>query len=340
VARLAAANHTDFRTIIELLGPLRGSQVPRSGPDLATAVLTVNEAAFARLLGYTGLPADRLVRAIPSLEPVRFGQPGEPAVRVSALREPAADCPGCLRRRGGAHLDVRLFPHKTLCLRHGYWLFGHGRGRRLDLTQLPQVAAAQRRLNRAARRRGPAAVMHAYRLADSYLRVSWRTDFHPAWYPALVSRWEQRARAGDPSAAPGAAWQLPQWALHPECTALGLLFASPYWAELAVPAPDRRHRWFYQRLLTELGVDRGRPPRSVRDFAPLPADIQDQAQWGRLLNSLDWGTPVPVTGSPRPVPFYDLTDEYEKSVQKLGVTGGRNVPLGRGQRRPLSSSWP
>jgi hypothetical protein len=338
---LAAANHTDLRTIIELLGPLRGSQLPRSGPDLATTVLTVNEAAFDRLLCYTGLPADRLVRAIPSLTPVTFDQPGEPAaVRLSALREPAADCPECWRRRGRASLDVRLLPHKTLCLRHGYWLFGDGRGQRLDLTQLPQVAAAQRRLNRAARRRGPPVVMHAYRLADSYLRLSWRTDFHPAWYPAMVSRWEQCAQAGDPSAAPGAAWQLPQWVMHAECTALGLLFASPYWARLAVPAPDRRHTRFYQRLLTELGVGEGRPLRSVRDFAPLPGDIQDQARWGRLLNSLDWGTPVPVTDSPQPVPFYDLTDEYDQSVKKLLVTAGRNVPLGRGQRRPLSSAWP
>ncbi len=340
-ARLAAANRTDFRTIIELLGPLRGSPLPRGGPDLAVTVLTVNDAAFARLLGYTGLPADRLVRAIPSLAPVTFEQPGEPAaVRVSYLQELTADCPGCFLRRRGAYLDVRLFPHKTLCLRHGYWLFGEGRGQRLDLTQFPQVAAAQHRLNRAARRRGPSAVMHAYRLADSYLRLSWRVDFHPSWYPVLVGRWEQCARAGDPSVLPGVSWQFPQWAMHAECTALSLLFASSYWAELAVPAPDRRHKRFYQRLLTELGVQERWPLRSVRDFAPLPGDIQDQARWGRLLNSLEWGDPPPLTASPRHVPFFDLTDEYEKSVQKLLVTAGREVPVGRSQRRPLSSTWP
>jgi hypothetical protein len=182
--------------------------------------------------------------------------------------------------------------------------------------------------------------MHAYRLAESYLRLSWRVDFHPAWYPVLVGRWEQCAQAGDPSARPGVTWQVPQWAMHAECTALGLLFASSYWAELAVPAPDRRHKRFYQRLLTELGVGERRPLRSVRDFAPLPGDIQEQARWGRLLNSLDWGTPAPMADSPRPVPFFDLTDEYDKSVQKLLVTAGRNVPLGRGQHRPLSSAWP
>ena len=281
------------------------------------------------------------MRAIPSLAPVTFSKPGEPAaVRISYLQEQAIDCPGCLLRRGGAYLDVRLVPHQTLCLRHGYWLFGDGRGQHLDLTRLPQVAAAQRRLNRAARRRGPSPVMHAYRLAHSYLRLSWRIDFHPSWYPVLISRWEQRAQAGDPSVMPGVSWQFPHWAMHPECTALALLFASPYWAELAVPAPDRRHQRFYQRLVAELGVDQRRPLRSVRDFAPLPGDIQDQARWGRLLNNPDWGTPAPVTGSPQPVAFYDLTDEYDKAVQKLLVTGGRIVPPGRGQRRPLSSAWP
>jgi hypothetical protein len=40
------------------------------------------------------------------------------------------------------------------------------------------------------------------------------------------------------------------------------------------------------------------------------------------------------------VAFHDLTDDYDKAVQKLLVTGGRIVPPSRGQRRPLSSAWP
>jgi hypothetical protein len=64
-------------------------------------VLTLNEVAFGRLLIYTGLDGDQLIKAIPSLRPRTFRSAGEPpALRISFLRAPAADCPGChwLRR--------------------------------------------------------------------------------------------------------------------------------------------------------------------------------------------------------------------------------------------------
>ena len=48
---------------------------------------------------------------------------------------------------------------------------------------------------------------------------------------------------------------MPWWAVHPECTALAVMFANPYWAKRAVPEPDRRHRLFYQHMLAVLGVD-------------------------------------------------------------------------------------
>jgi len=51
---------------------------------------------------------------------------------------------------------------------------------------------------------------------------------------------------------------------------------------------------FYQRLLTELGIDGGQPLRTVQDFAPLPGDIQEQARWERLLSDPEWGSPLPA----------------------------------------------
>lgn len=62
---------------------------------------------------------------------------------------------------------------------------------------------------------------------------------------------------------PEATWQFPAWAIHPECTALAAMFASAYWAALAIPSPDRRHRRFYQRLVSELAIDDGRPVRTI-----------------------------------------------------------------------------
>ena len=92
--------------------------------------------------------------------------PGEPpAIRLSFLRAPAADCPGCRLRRGGAYAAARVFSHKTACLRRRYWLYRQGRGQRLDLIALPEVAAVQRRLDRIASA-GLSAAMRAYELAS------------------------------------------------------------------------------------------------------------------------------------------------------------------------------
>ena len=315
LARVARANRTDLRSFLSLLGSLP-SALSSESPDLAIMVLTLNEAAFARLLAYTGLDGEQLIRAIPSLAPRAISPPGEPpAIRLSFVKTLAADCPGCRLRRDGAHADTRLLSHKTACLRHGYWLFGQGGGQRLNLAAIPEVAAAQRRLERIASHRGPTAAMRAYEIASGYLQHSWRIDSHPLWYPDLVERWHQRVRTAGATSA-RTTWQLPGWAVHPECTAVAAVFASPYWAALAVPAPDRRHRLFYQRLLAELAVG-GTPSRTMRTFDPLPRDIQEQARWGRLLSDPDWGAPPPAMASVKVIPFIDITDDYERSIAWL-----------------------
>lgn len=313
LARVARANRTDLRSFLTLLGSLPAALSSES-PDLAVMVLTLNEAAFTRLLAYTGLDYEQLIRAIPSLAPRAISPPGEPpAIRLSFVKTPAADCPGCRLRRDGAHADTRLLSHKTACLRHGYWLFGPVGGQSLNLAAIPEVAAAQRRLERVASRRGPTAAMRAYEIASSYLQHFWRIDCHPLWYSDLVERWHKRVRmAGATSAR--TTWQLPGWAVHPECTAVAAVFASSHWAALAVPASDRRHRLFYQRLLTELAVG-GTPLRTMRTFDPLPRDIQEQARWGRILSDPEWGAPPPAVGAAKVIPFFDITDDYERSIR-------------------------
>jgi hypothetical protein len=161
--------------------------------------------------------------------------------------------------------------------------------------------------------------MRAYKTASDYLQCSWRLDYHPYWYPELVERWQRRIRAT--GAVPASStWQLPGWAVHPECTALAAVFASPYWAALAVPAADRRHRLFYQRLLAELAIENSAPLRTMRIFDPLPGDIQRQARWGRLLSSPEWGALPPAIAIPKAIHFIDITDDYERSIRRLRIT--------------------
>lgn len=312
LARVARANRTEWRTFAGLLGKLP-SGLPDIPSHLAFTIVTLNAAAFARLLAYTGHDADRLVRAVPSLAPVTFTQTGEPpALRVASLREPLLGCPDCRLRRGGAFLDTRLFPLRMACLRHGYWLYGDGAGSRLQPTITPEIARAQKHLARIAARHGTKAAVRAYDIALYYLRQDMRTAGSPIWHFPLTERWYQRAGP----AASAATSRLPSWAVHPECAALAAMFASPYWAELAVPAPDRRHRLFYQHMLTVLGVDddwRLRDP-SIRNFGTLPKDIREQASWGRLLSDPEWGWPLPQSGIPRKIPFIDITDAGERSA--------------------------
>lgn len=316
LARIAHANRIDLQSFLGLLGTLP-SGLASGERDLAVMVLTLNDVAFARLLSYTGLDGDLLIKAIPSLAPRASATPGEPPkIRLSFMRTPAADCPGCRLRRGGAYADTRVFSHKTACLRHGYWLYGRGRGERLNLLTLPEVAAAQRRLERIASRRGPSAAMRAFELASWYLEHAWRIDYHPHWYPVLLERWQGRVRTAGATEA-STTWQLPTWATHPECVALAAVFASPQWAEVAVPTPDRRHRLFYQHIASQLSIDDGRPLRTMRVFNPLPQDIQEQARLGRILSDPDWGAPPLPRSIPQIVLFIDITDDYERSIRRI-----------------------
>jgi hypothetical protein len=303
LARVALANRTQWRTFAGLLGKLP-SGLPGDPSQLAFTIVTLNDAAFTRLLAYTGHHADRLIRAIPSLAPATFTDRGEPpALRVASLREQRLDCQQCRLRRDGAFIDTRLFPLKMACLRHGYWLYRDGAGHRLPPAVLPEITAAQNRLNRLAARRGTDAAVRSYGIARRYLQYEWNAGVQVSWYTGLRERWYKRAKAS-PSAQ-RSSW-LPSWAVHPECTALAVIFASPYWAELAIPSPDRRHRLFYHHLLVAVGDRPGDVP-SIRNFDPLPDAIREQASWGRLLSDPEWGSPILSSERGCQISFIDIT---------------------------------
>jgi hypothetical protein len=86
VARVAHANRTKWSTFAGLIGQLSHSL--SSDPyEPAFTILTLNHAAHARLLAYTGLDSARLTRAIPSLTPTGTAEACEPpTVWASSLR--------------------------------------------------------------------------------------------------------------------------------------------------------------------------------------------------------------------------------------------------------------
>jgi hypothetical protein len=317
VARVAYTNRTTWSTFAALLGQLSGS-LSADPYEPSFTVLTLNQAAHTRLLAYTGLDSARLTRAIPSLKamgPTESSEP--PTVRASSLRyglvDGRIDCPGCVLRRHGAFLDTRLFPLQIVCLRHGYWLQGEGAGDRLNSAILPEMARAQRRLQRAARRSSTTTVARAYGIARASLCDLSRPTTSPAWRHEMYQRWRKREdempalsvrKTSSENSWPSG------WALHPECAALAAVLASPYWAERAVPTMDKQHRLFYQHILTVLGVDDERMRRtlSMKHFGPLSDDIHEQARWGRLLTDEEYGAPYPAGVEPQRIPYIDIID--------------------------------
>ena len=235
LARVARANRTDLRSFLSLLGSLPSALLEREpGPGGHGAHAERGRVQQAARLHRPGR------RAAHQGDPVTSAQGDLPARRASRdtplVREDTGGrLPGCRLRRDGAHADTRLLAHKTACLRHGYWLFGQGGGQRLNLTAIPEVAAAQRRLDRIASRRGPTAAMRAYEIASGYLQHSWRIDSPPVVVPRPGWNAGSSGSAQQALCPPSTTWQLPGWAVHPECTALAAVFASPYWAALAVP---------------------------------------------------------------------------------------------------------
>lgn len=321
IARLARANRTTPWTLLQIIGRTPSD---RREPHPEECTIILNNAAFDRLLGLTRLTAYRLIRAIPSFESRNPGMAGaEPAVLVKSVTTPVSDCPECRMLRSPIRIDMRLHPDRLACLRHSRWLYATPGSSGLDIDRLPDVAAAFKRFQQLIKRHGKDSTLNAFKTANYLLRDGWRQERHATWHPHLIQRWKQRMK--DAGFAIDGTITGPPWALFPEATALTATFINPYWAALSVPQPDRRHRAFYEQLVSALRLPTGHaqhgirlPLRTMRTFDPLPEMIQEQARWGRLSNDPHWNEPGAAEGSPATVPFIDITDEYEQSVAQLG----------------------
>jgi len=194
--RLGAANDLPGTTMLRALGEFSGRT---SGMHLLTGFeAELNEHAAARLTAYTGMPGDRLARALPAL----LGKPHKPlpadrpalCFRVAHTRAPCRRCQ--LAGSGPAGPDALILPGWTplVCHRHRRWLGRDHETVQHDLSAAPDVLAASRRLTGI--------------LAHSGDRAwAWR-EFANAWHltrrwpeagvqhmPNLVRRWRERAAA-------------------------------------------------------------------------------------------------------------------------------------------------
>jgi TniQ len=180
-----------------------------------------------RLAAVTGHPVEALVWALPEL---RAPAADWPALRHLAQRA----CPRCTVRYEGGPVR-RLFAHREyLCVGHGYWI-GPPDPTRDDpqphlVTAVPELLAAQRRLDRAERRYGWAATFDATAAATSIcIDLRFGAEAHPLW-----NRWERRLQLLMPT---GYQRSLFIAAIFPEVAALASVLAAAQW-RVPAPRPD------------------------------------------------------------------------------------------------------
>lgn len=174
-------------------------------------------ALVPRLTAVTGYPPGNLAKALPEL---RVPEPDWLSLRHLAQRA----CPRCTARHSGGPARLLFAHHEYLCTRHGYWM-GPPDPSNDDpprpLTALvPDLAAAQRTLDRTWRLHGWAATFSAVVTAVSMcteLRI--RTVHTPLWI-----RWERRLELLMPGAYRRSLFTA---AIFPEVAALTAFAVTP-----------------------------------------------------------------------------------------------------------------
>jgi hypothetical protein len=187
----------------------------------------------SRLAAVTGYPAGNLAWALPEL---RAPQPDWLALRHLAQRA----CPRCTARHQGGPVRRLFAHHEYLCTRHGYWIGPPDPSRddppRPLAVLAPELAAAQRTLDRARRRDGWTATFGAVVTATGMcteLRV--RAVHTPLW-----ARWERRLELLMPGAYRRSLFTA---AIFPEVAALAVLDVSPAAAGGLLAAARRALRY-------------------------------------------------------------------------------------------------
>ena len=228
--RLAVANNRPARKLASLLGPLPADFTPASD---TTAGWTHDSPH--QLATLTGRPLDRLAKALPGL--ASFLDQSAPR-QATIIGRP---CRCCTARRGATTLVITYVPaHQHLCRHHQRWTRApHD----IPLTNLPDTVAAQRRLDRLARRHDTPTLTRALDLARAIVR-----DWSIEQRDFLQQRWNDRLVHVEAHHAGQTASAADQHRLVslPETVVVTDLLLNP-------PHPATDARTLYLQMAAELG---------------------------------------------------------------------------------------
>lgn len=247
--RLAALHQMPFTELwTQVSEPRSGNGTRRLDPELFAAV--------------ADQPRQRLARAIIELR--------DPEPDWLALRhEPQPGCWRCSAAHPGGPVLQLLGHHHYVCLRHQVWI---GPPDSLDLpqpelTELPEIVAAQRRHLRLLRHLGPAATFDAvltgflicaHRWAD---RTHWSLRAEPT-RPDARRQWLARAEILIPPGTEPYTFSASKLfaATYPEAVGIAEVIGSLHWRRLAAGDPQAQ-RWFAAEIGRRLGEPGYTPAR-------------------------------------------------------------------------------
>jgi hypothetical protein len=291
--RLGTANDLPGTTMLRALGEFNGRT---SGMHLLTGFeARLNEHAAARLEAFTGKPRDLLARVLPGLRGGRDRGPAlppdRPALCFYVVRTRLA-CRRCqLAASGPDGPDALITPGWTplVCHRHRRWLGRDHEAAQHDLSAVPDILAASRRLAQVLARSGDRAwawkeFVHAWELTRH------QPDYAMKYMPAQERRWRDRA----------AAFGIPLFTGSGTRAIASAIVAFPEAVALAAIITDLRLRryvaleWDARPLYWRIGASLGESPRPGWTYND-PAHRWASAHYNRFerIRRESWGRPLP-----------------------------------------------
>jgi hypothetical protein len=145
--RLSTANELrNPTTLIRALGHPHGNLTQTA---LHHYDITLNAPALDRLETFTGIPAQRLRKALPTLNRHADLPSDIPRTKLFGCRNLRRPCDGCAGQAPGRPTIITYPPgFPPICLRHQRWLSGDESRPQLNLATTPEMMTAHRRYRR------------------------------------------------------------------------------------------------------------------------------------------------------------------------------------------------
>jgi TniQ len=248
--RLAAANELDRPTILlRALGEPRGALTYRLLEQ--DYDLRLNPHAVHRLEIFTGIPAERLRRALPCTTTTSALPADIPAThpyRCPSLRN---HCDTCIARTPGRpkiRVHSLAFPH--ICRHHHRWIAtDHQQPHQVSFAGTPEIITAHRRYARLLATTGDNDWTHRQLHQATSIAMGWATQSH-LHSPKLHTTWIARAAALATSHGPR---QPSPLLVFPEAVALAEILCDLHWRRhVAMAKHDIDLKPFYHRVAARL----------------------------------------------------------------------------------------